>query len=99
MKLRIHLDIEENTIWIKYKEERDAVSNVSQLQEFVKRWQTVYGFKIETSLLTERDLEQVKTEKYQKDNFVILEIILPAKILFAMLAAERFEVPLNCAFI
>ncbi len=106
MKLPIHLDIQEDTIWTTYREEKNSITNVEDLKKFVERWKVLFPVEIKPEELNEKILEAVKTEKFDSvdvtktpDGVIAINIILPPIIVKAMLAANKYVVPLNCAFI
>jgi len=94
MKLPIHLNIEADTIWIIYKSELEKVQTPDELKVFVARWKEIYSCEIKD--ITQETLDSVKAEK--SDN-MIAEIVVPVKILKAMMVSKEYVVPLNCAFI
>jgi len=103
MKLPIELEIEEDTIWTEYKAELSKVENVQELKAFVGRWQELLK-EIKEEDLTEENLSLVKQASDPANcSFKITktaaELTLPVKIMQAMLAAQKYIVPLNCAFI
>lgn len=94
MKLPINLDIEEDTIWTEYKKQLLAIRTVDELISFVDSWREVYS--IEILKPNQQILDDIKAEK---SSDIVAELIIPIKILKAMMCAKEFVVPLNCAFI
>jgi len=99
MKLPIHLSIEGDTIWTTYKSELEKLQNADELKVFAKRWENLLN-NVKEEDLTEEVLNSVKTEILLGTNQTLTaELLLPVKVMNAMLMAQRFVVPLNCAFI
>jgi hypothetical protein len=101
MKLPIYLHIEEDTIWITYKSELAKLQNASELKTFVKRWENLFT-NVKEDSLTEDILAKVKADKVDGPGHeanLIAELIIPVKVVKAMLVAEKYIVPLNTAFI
>jgi hypothetical protein len=102
MKLPIELDIELDTIWTEYKSQLEKVQTPAELTEFVNRWREI--FLIEMKEVNQQTLDDIRTANMNlspprtMDNLVA-ELILPRKIMMAMINAQRYIVPLNCAFI
>jgi len=62
MKLPIHLDIEEDTIWTTYNSELKKVETAQALKLFVLRWGNLFSDAIKENWLTEETLANIKAE-------------------------------------
>lgn len=101
MKLPIYLHIEEDTIWTTYKAELTNIQSADELKAFVSRWENLFT-NVKEESLTEDILAKVKADKVDgpgNEANLIAELIIPVKLVKAMLVAEKYIVPLNTAFI